>query len=252
MYTIVYNCIQLSLSFGNFLKIQFSSGRKQFVEAPHANLAWSVIVNHGDGICRISSSPSATYHMFSLTKSIPKLSLYFSFHNFCLFSLVLEFSHSYNSLISLFCCFFHCSLPPYPNLNSAQQLLPFLQAITAKSHLPKTKKKVQQPRSRLPTRMCYPLFWLRKWTQNASCVIQVGRTRHWTAALRSAEVSLAGHGRELWVKARECGQRCRRTRQTDAAASSFFSSHLDWTRYFLFCKWYGLSVSGNLTPDSVG
>ena len=80
-------CIQLS--FGNFLKIQFSSGRKQFVEAPHANLAWSVIVNHGDGICRISSSPSATYHIFSLIKSIPKLSLYFSF-------LDLEVSHSYN------------------------------------------------------------------------------------------------------------------------------------------------------------
>ena len=38
-------CIQLS--FSNFLKIQFSSGRKQCVEAPHANLAWSVIVNHG-------------------------------------------------------------------------------------------------------------------------------------------------------------------------------------------------------------
>ena len=84
----VYNCIQLS--FGNFLKIQFSSGRKQCVEAPHANLAWSVIVNHGDGICRISSSPSATYHIFSLIKSIPKLSLYFSF-------LDLEVSHSYNS-----------------------------------------------------------------------------------------------------------------------------------------------------------
>ena len=83
----VYNCIQLS--FGNFLKIQFSSGRKQCVEAPHANLAWSVIVNHGDGICRISSSPSATYHIFSLIKSIPKLSLYFSF-------LDLEVSHSYN------------------------------------------------------------------------------------------------------------------------------------------------------------
>ena len=80
-------CIQLS--FSNFLKIQFSSGRKQFVEAPHANLAWSVIVNHGDGICRISSSPSATYHIFSLIKSIPKLSLYFSF-------LDLEVSHSYN------------------------------------------------------------------------------------------------------------------------------------------------------------
>ena len=91
--------------------------------------------------------------MFSLTKSIPNVSLYFSFHNCFLFSLVLEFSHSYNSLISLFCCFFHCSLPPYPNLNSAQQLLPFLQALTAKSHLPKTKKKVQQPRSRLPTRL---------------------------------------------------------------------------------------------------
>ena len=81
-------CIQLSV--GNFLKIQFSSGREQFVEAPHANLAWSVIVNHGDGICRISSSPSATYHIFSLIKSIPKLSLYLSF-------LVLEVSHSYNS-----------------------------------------------------------------------------------------------------------------------------------------------------------
>ena len=83
----VYNCIQLS--FGNFLKIQFSSGRKQFVEAPHANLAWSVIVNHGDGICTISFSPSATYRIFSLIKSIPKLSLYFSF-------LDLEVSHSYN------------------------------------------------------------------------------------------------------------------------------------------------------------
>ena len=48
--------------------------------------------------------------------------------------------------------FFHCSLPPYPNLNSAQQLLPFLHTITAKSHLPKTKKRVRPPRSRLPTR----------------------------------------------------------------------------------------------------
>ena len=57
-------CIQLS--FSNFLKIQFSSGRKQFVEAPHANLAWSVIVNHGDGTRTISFSPSAIYRIFSL------------------------------------------------------------------------------------------------------------------------------------------------------------------------------------------
>ena len=82
-------CIQLS--FSNFLKIQFSSGRKQFVEAPHANLAWSVIVNHGDGICTISFSPSATYRIFSLIKSIPKLSLYFSFTIVFYFLLFLNF-----------------------------------------------------------------------------------------------------------------------------------------------------------------
>ena len=134
-------CIQLS--FSNFLKIQFSSGRKQFVEAPHANLAWSVIVNHGDGICRISSSPSATYHIFSLIKSIPKLSFYFSF-------LVLEVSHSYNSYShhSVFLPLLSSTLPK----SELRVLLPFLHTITAKSHLPKTKKKVQPPRSRLPTR----------------------------------------------------------------------------------------------------
>ena len=150
-------CIQLSV--GNFLKIQFSSGRKQFVEAPHANLAWSVIVNHGDGICTISFSPSATYRIFSLIKSIPKLSLYFSFTIVFYFLLFLNFRIPIirNLIILFFLPLLSSTLPK----SELRVLLPFLHTITAKSHFPKTKKKVQPPRSRLPTRFLFfpKSFW---------------------------------------------------------------------------------------------
>mgnify|MGYP003341084239 CR=1 FL=1 len=54
------------------------------------------------------------------------------------------------ALIILFFLPLLSSTLPKSELRAA--ITTILQAITAKSHLPKTKKKVQQPRSRLPTR----------------------------------------------------------------------------------------------------